>query len=681
MTTSAQPQTHTPQPDTDVSMPASADAAATRPRSQEQLTDLGEALRRATGGRYGPVRDLARATVPAATMVRDPELTMPQAREWTTDALRRLVDLGMAGSGFPVAQGGLDDVGRSCVDFEMTAHGDLSLTVKSGVHFGLYGGAVTALGSPWHHETFLPPVLSMEQVGCYAMTEFGHGSDVASLETTHTYDPSTDEIVVHSPTPSSTKTYIGAAAHDAHVAAVYGQLVVDGESHGVHVVVVPIRDEAGNPAPGVTLGDNGAKGGLAGVDNGTITFDQVRVPRSHLLNRYGGIDDEGRYVSDIDGDGKRFFTMLGTLVRGRICVAAGAATASRKALSIATRYALRRRQFSAPGHEGEVLLLDYLAHQRKLLPGIATAYAHMFAVNELTERLQELHEMPTKDQEAQRELETRAAGLKAVTTRFSNDTIQMCREACGGAGYLAENGLTTLRGDADVFATFEGDNTVLLQLVAKGLLSGYKEMWGDLDMRGMVQFAARAFGGQFVEATAARPLVERLRSAAARKGDDDTLLDRGWHLAMFADRERHVLETLATRLRRRAEDQDSFEAFNSAQDHVLLAARTHMDRVVLEAFVAGVEACEDEQVREVLERLCSLYALTSIDADAGWFQAHHRMSAGRAKAVIAQINTLCAELRPQALELVEGLGIPEPWLNSQMLRDETAARWTPGAAV
>ncbi|WP_275100781.1 acyl-CoA dehydrogenase [Serinicoccus marinus] len=55
------------------------------------------------------------------------------------------------------------------------------------------------------------------------------------------------------------------------------------------------------------------------------------------------------------------------------------------------------------------------------------------------------------------------------------------------------------------------------------------------------------------------------------------------------------------------------------------------------------------------------------------------MSAGRAKAVVAQINELCAELRPHALELVEGLGIPEAWLNSQMLEDETAARWTPGA--
>ncbi|GGK82171.1 acyl-CoA dehydrogenase [Ornithinimicrobium pekingense] len=672
-----QSPTHSPAVQTDVPLPAAATEAATQVATREQITDLGEGLRHATGGRYGPVRDLARASVPADLMVRDPSLSMPEAREWTRQALRRLVGLGMAGSGFPVAQGGLDDPGRSCIDFEMTAHGDLSLTVKSGVHFGLYGGAVTALGSTWHHERFIPANLSLEQVGCYAMTEFGHGSDVASLETTITYDRDSDELVVHSPTPSSVKTYIGAAAEDAHIATVYGQLVVDGTSHGVHVVLVPLRDEAGAALPGVTLGDNGSKGGLLGVDNGTIRFEQVRVPRSMLLDRYGGIDDSGAYVSDIENDNKRFFTMLGTLVRGRICVAAGAAVSARKALSVATRYAVRRRQFGAPDRQGEVVLLDYLAHQRKLLPAIATSYAHMFALNEIVERLQELHEAPEKDQVAQRELETRAAGLKAVITRFANDTNQVCREACGGAGYMAENGLTVLRQDADVFATFEGDNTVLLQLVAKGLLTGYKETWGDLDMRGMVQFAARSIGGQFVEATAVRPLVDRLVAAAARRSEDETLLERGWHLSMFADREKHVLETLANRLRK-AKDGDAFEAFNNAQDHVLLAARTHMDRVVLEAFVAGIDALEEGEVRDALERLCTLYALNSIEADSGWFQAHNRMSAARAKAVTAQVNKLCGELRPVAVELVEGMGVPEAWLGSAMLTEPE--RWTPGSA-
>src|SRR5699024_6780927 len=174
-----------------------------------------------------------------------------------------------------------------------------------------------------------------------------------------------------------------------------------------------------------------------------------------------------------------------------------------KALSIATRYAMRRKQFEAPGRDGEVVLLDYLAHQRKLLPPIATSYALAFAQSELIDTLEQVQSKPVgeRDQKAQRELETRAAGMKAVSTRFANDTIQVCREACGGAGYMAENGLTVLRGDADVFATFEGDNTVLLQLVSKGLLTGYQEMWGDLDTRGMVAAGARMIGGQVVEAT------------------------------------------------------------------------------------------------------------------------------------------------------------------------------------
>ncbi len=641
----------------------------------DRISPLGQALRDATAGRWAHIRELARRTLPPELMQRDAGLTMPQARDWTRETLATLTARGFTTSGYPKEYGGHDDVGRSAIDFELCAHGDLSVTIKSGVQYGLFGGAVNSLGTQWHHETYLRDIVTLKLPGCYAMTEIGHGSDVSSLETTLTYDAETDEIVVHSPTASSMKAYIGGAAVDAQMAVVYGQLMVAGESHGVHATLVPIRDESGQPLPGVAPGDHGAKGGLAGVDNGTLMFDQVRVPRRMLLDRYGGVNAEGVYVSDIENPNRRFFTMLGTLVRGRICIAGAGAVAGRRGLSIATRYALKRRQFSAAGHPGDVLLIDYLAHQRKLLPRIATAYALMFAQNEITERMQDLHDAGDQDVEAQRELETRAAGLKAISTRFGNDTIQVCREACGGAGYLSENGLTLIRRDADVFATFEGDNTVLLQLVAKGLLTNYKEMFGDLDMRGMLQFAARSFGGTVIERTAARPVIDRLLEAAGRKSDEDPLHDRAWHLNMFKDRERHVLETLAARLRKAAkENPDSFEAFNSAQDHVLLAARTHMDRVVLEAFVEGIDACADPVAKDRLERLCDLYCLSNIEADAGWYQQHNRLSATRSKGVTAAVNELCRTLRVDALALVEGMGIPEEWLNSSMLVEP---HWTP----
>jgi len=640
--------------------------------AEERLSPLGDALRRALDGPYHPIRARARVDLLPEDLLRDPAMPMEQAREWTTTKLIELAGRGYGRSGFPKEYGGTADVPGTIVGFEMLAHGDLSLTVKSGVHFGLFGGAVTNLGTQWHHETFLPDIISLRLPGCYAMTEEGHGSDVQSLETTITYLPDTDELEIHSPTPSATKSYIGNAARDARMAVVFGQLVVGGESHGIHAVLVPIRDEAGSTLPGVTIGDHGAKGGLAGVDNGTLRFDHVRVPRRMLLDRYGGVDEHGGYHSPIDSAGRRFFTMLGTLVRGRICVAAGGGVAARRGLSIATRYAARRRQFTAPGYEGEVVLLDYLAHQRKLLPGIATAYALGFAQNELVAALDRVVNAAERDQRAQRELETRAAGMKAVATRFANDILQVCREACGGAGYMAENQLTLLRSDADVFATFEGDNTVLLQLVAKGLLTNYKEMWGDLDMLGMVQAAVRSFSGTVIERTAARPVIERLVRAAQGKSEEETLLDRGWHVQMFEERERHVLESLAQRMRAASAErgEDAFEAFNRTQDHVLLAARTHVDRVVLEAFIAGIDACADEDAREILEKLCDLYALSSLEADRGWFQEHNRMTAGQAKSITRAVNQLCAELRPHAIALVEGLGVPEHWLGAAFLRED-----------
>jgi acyl-CoA oxidase len=636
--------------------------------AREELTALGAALRHAVDGSWREIRQQARAEFDADRLLRDPSLSVPEARDWARQRLHELADRGYGRTGFPESVGGGGDLGGSIVDFEMLANFDLSLLVKSGVHFGLFGGAVSSLGTEWHHERFLPDVMTVRTAGCFAMTERGHGSDVAALETTLTYDPDTDEIVVHTPTESATKTYIGGAAEDAHLAAVFGQLVVAGEVHGVHAVVVPIRED-GRVLPGITAGDNGAKGGLPGVDNGTLRFDQVRVPRLLLLSRYGGITDDGRYSSPIESDGRRFFTMLGALVRGRICVAGGAGIAARKALSIAGRYAVQRRQFDAPGREDEVLLMDYLAHQRKLLPAIATAYALAFAQNTLTERLHEVQSAPERDTEAQRELETRAAGLKAVSTRFANNTIQMCREACGGAGYMAENGLTVLRQDADVFATFEGDNTVLLQLLAKGLLTKHKEMVGDLDMLGMVQFALRSYGGAAIAHTVANPLIERLIQAASRRSEDETLLDRGWHLQMFESREEHVLESLALRIRALAKQSDDpFVAFNSTQDHVLLAARTHMDRVVLEAFVAGIDGCEDEDARAMLDRLADLYVLTNLEADSGWYLRHGRMSPARAKAITRQVNELCGQLRGDVIPVVEGLGVPEAWLGSAMLR-------------
>ena len=209
------------------------------------------------------------------------------------------------------------------------------------------------------------------------MSEAGHGSDVQNLLTTATWDPDTSEFVIDTPVDAAHKEYIGNAARDGRMAAVFAQLQVGGELHGVHAFLVELRDEAGTVLPGIRIEDDGPKLGLNGVDNGKIWFDHVRVGHEALLNRYGDVTADGVYSSPIENPTKRFFTMLGTLVQGRICIGGASVSASELALTIAVRYGLRRMQFGPePGQE--VPILDYRTHQRRLLPRLAKSYALHF---------------------------------------------------------------------------------------------------------------------------------------------------------------------------------------------------------------------------------------------------------------------------------------------------------------
>ncbi len=239
----------------------------------------------------------------------------------------------------------------------------------------------------------------------------------------------------------------------------------------------------------------------------------------------------------------------------------------------------------------------------------------------------------------------------------------MCREACGGAGYLAENRLSTLKADTDVFTTFEGDNTVLLQLVAKGLLTNYRESFGKLDPLGTARFIAAQAVEIAVEKTALRTLIERLRDAVPNRNDtadpDAGLRDDAYHSGLLRFREEHMLAAVARRLKRGIDDGvEPFEVFNRCQDHVIAAGRAHVERVVLEAFAAAVQAAPEGIASERLKDLYDLHALATIEADRAWYLEHGRLSTGRSKAIIALVNELCATVRPYAGELVDAFGVP-----------------------
>jgi acyl-CoA oxidase len=641
----------------------------------EVSPQLWKHLRNTLDGRWRQVKNRSREQISGEIFRPHYTPNTVIARAKALEQLRIIAAAGGAEDGFRKEHGGTGDVGAAVTTIEMLAMSDLSLMVKAGVQWGLFGGAVENLGTERHHEAYVQRIIDVDLLGCFAMTETGHGSDVQSLETTATYDRDADEFIIDSPTPTARKDYIGGAAETATMAAVFAQLITAGpgeepKSHGVHCFLVPIRDDEGNDMPGVTTSDCDYKGGLPGVDNGRIVFDHVRIPRDNLLNKYGDVAADGTYSSPIENPSRRFFTMLGTLVRGRVTVGGSAAAAARVALDIATRYALVRRQFSAPGEDTEVLLMDYLVHQRRLLPLIARSYALQFAQNELVAKLYEVQTTEIPDPEEQRELESRAAGLKAANTWHASRAIQEAREACGGAGYLAENRLIALRGDTDVFTTFEGDNHVLIQLVAKELLTAYAD-----DVRGMspaewVRFAANMVGDRVMKRTAAQAIMQTIIDSRQDNEEEGSLFNRGTQVQMFEDREDYLLSTVARRLQSRSKEMDAFEAFNEVQDHVLHAATAHIDRIVMEAFVAGIDSCEDEETQKVLNMVCDMYALSVIDDDKAWYIEHRYLSTDRAKAVTRAVNERCRTLRPYAQALVDGFGIPEQLRDVPMLHPE-----------
>jgi acyl-CoA oxidase len=637
--------------------------STTTPISPSTASPDPRALRRYLDGAYREVRERTRHELCQPELAKVGDLPRDEYRQTVFKWMRTLASNGGTSLGFPEEFGGAGDVGASVAAFETTAHHDLSLLVKIGVQFGLWGGAVLHLGTRAHHEKYLSDIASADLPGCFAMTETGHGSDVQSLGTTATYEPDAQEFVVNTPDDRSRKDYIGNAAVHGRMAAVFAQLVVDGESHGIHAVLVGLRDKKGKLMPGIRVEDDGPKLGLNGVDNGRIWFDNVRVPRENLLNRYADVTPEGEYTSPIANPNARFFTMLGTLIQGRVCVGGAGISASKNALTIAVRYALRRRQFGPPGGTSEVLLLDYRIHQRRLFPLLARTYGLHFAQEKLAAQLHEAFSTSDYPEIERRKLESLAAGVKALATWHATESVQTCREACGGAGYLAENQFAALKADTDVFTTFEGDNTVLLQLVAKSLLTDYKDEFGELDPMGLVRFVAGQVLEGAVERFRARHLLGALVEAVPGVDDPKEFPDRPFHGELLRWREDHVVASVARRIKGGIDQGfDAFEVFTTCQDHVVAAARAHIERVIHDAFVAAVERCDDASLAPLLGQLCDLNALATIERDKAFFLEHGRMSSLRTKAVTRAINRLCVDLRPNARVLVDAFGIPDALL-------------------
>ncbi|KAK7358954.1 hypothetical protein VNO77_00896 [Canavalia gladiata] len=546
----------------------------------------------------------------------------------------------------------VDDPAKYFAIAEAVGGVDMSLAIKMGVQYSLWGGSVLNLGTKKHKDKYFDGIDNLDYPGCFAMTELHHGSNVQGLQTVAIFDPITDEFIIDTPNDGAIKWWIGNAAVHGKFATVFARLKLPtydtkGVSDmGVHAFIVPLRDmKTHQPLPGIEIHDCGHKVGLNGVDNGALRFRSVRIPRDNLLNRFGDVSRDGKYTSSLPTVNKRFAATLGELVGGRVALAYSSVSVLKVAATIAIRYSLLRQQFGPP-NQPEVTILDYQSQQHKLMPMLASTYAFHFAATNLVEKYSQMKK--THDDELAADVHALSAGLKAYITAYTAKSLSTCREACGGHGYAAVNRFGILRNDHDIFQTFEGDNTVLLQQVAADLLK---------------QYTGKFKGGTF--AVTWNYLRESMNSylsqpnpVTARWEGEDHLRDPKFQLDAFRYRTSRLLQSVAVRLRKHSKSLGDFGAWNRCLNHLLTLAESHIESVILAKFIEAVQSCPDPSSQAALKLVCDLYALDRIWNDIGTYRNVDYVAPNKAKAIHKLTDYLSFQVRNIAKELVDAFDLP-----------------------
>ncbi|XP_043259762.1 peroxisomal acyl-coenzyme A oxidase 3-like [Colletes gigas] len=542
---------------------------------------------------------------------------------------------------------------------------DASIPIKVGIMQGLVPTTFIALGSKDQYDV-AEKIEDGKYMCCFALTEISHGTNAKGIRTTATYDPNSKSFILHSPDFEAAKCWAGGLGKTATHSVVFAQLITpDGRNHGLHTFIVPIRNpETHMPLPGVTVGDMGEKIAMNGVDNGFIMFNNYRIPRNSLLNRTAEVTEDGNYVSAVKNKNKRFGASLGALSSGRVTITSICANLASVAIVIAIRYCAVRKQFG-PSESEEWPVIEYQAQQWRLFPHLAETYAiKIFSakfVQQMFEFQMKLVNPENHDQIDSEGMEIHAlsSASKPLCSWTSRDIIQDCRESCGGHGYLKMSRLGDLRAENDANCTYEGENNVLIQQSSNWLLN----QWSNMLNGKPINCPLRSI--DFLN-DAKDILLQKFSCTTIHETlkPENLSLSCKWLICYYLKRTHEHVQNL------RSKGFNDFEIRNNTQ--VFFAQTSSLlygQHSIMEYFIESTRnsAWRPEE-RNVLTKLCSLYGAVAVEKRLGDFYAggYATPKSNMDNLVREGIVTLCRELVPEAVALVDVLAPPDFILNSPL---------------
>ena len=491
-------------------------------------------------------------------------------------------------------------------------------------------------------------------VAAYAQTELGHGSNVRGLETTATFDRSTQEWEIHSPTLTSLKWWPTGMYACTH-ALVYAQLVIGGETKGLNAFMVQLRKADGTLMPGVELGEIGPKMNTTSSNIGYCRFTRVRIPKDWLFSKYSKVSPEGQYAPVPKKLSKfKYISMM----LSRVAIMTIAYDMCARAATIAIRYSAVRRQGFKPGQttpgEGEHFIIDYKMQQYRIFRACAFSYCLLWNSRYISGYIKRVQtaindgDMAAADDLP--ELHATLSGLKATATVQAHDCIEECRKCCGGQGFLMSSGIAKLSPDFSEWVTVEGEQVILSLQCARFLIKAVHTA-----KEGKAMTATIAYIGE----------SDRPFDPSSPAGIIEALKLRARHLAKRLTEQFDSL---------RARGMNFDDALNRCAMLAIKAANAHVQKFMYENNEIAIEQFFKKQdtpaINTVMRRLLRLYGLQTITENAGDFIGLSMTVplAAFMESVDRRITVLLDEIRPDAVPLVDSFGFLDSQLQSTLGR-------------